>query len=97
MEENIRNGGAMSDAAFKSPYVPSYVASMMSSGERAGRLSQVMDRVAAFTDEELESRVKKVGSMIEPIMILVMGTVVGGVAIAMLLPIFSMSKVIAGG
>ncbi len=40
---------------------------------------------------------KKLGSMIEPIMILVMGTVVGGVAIAMLLPIFSMSKVISGG
>jgi type IV pilus assembly protein PilC len=97
MEENIRNGGAMSDAAFQSKYVPSYVASMMSSGERAGRLSQVMDRVAAFTDEELESRVKKLGAMIEPIMILVMGTVVGGVAIAMLLPIFSMSKVISGG
>jgi type IV pilus assembly protein PilC len=97
MEDNVRNGGAMSDAAFRSKYVPSYVASMMSSGERAGRLSQVMDRVAAFTDEELESRVKKLGSMIEPIMILVMGTVVGGVAIAMLLPIFSMSKVISGG
>jgi type IV pilus assembly protein PilC len=97
MEDNVRNGGSMSDAAFRSKYVPSYVASMMSSGERAGRLSQVMDRVAAFTDEELESRVKKLGSMIEPIMILVMGTVVGGVAIAMLLPIFSMSKVISGG
>ncbi|MDP7007976.1 MAG: type II secretion system F family protein [Phycisphaerales bacterium] len=97
MEDNIRNGGVMSDAAFQSQYVPSYVASMMSSGERAGRLSQVMDRVAAFTDEELESRVKKLGSMIEPLMILVMGTVVGGVAIAMLLPIFSMSKVISGG
>ncbi|MDP6693524.1 MAG: type II secretion system F family protein, partial [Phycisphaerales bacterium] len=82
MEENIRNGGSMSDAAFQSQFVPSYVASMMSSGERAGRLSQVMDRVAAFTDEELESRVKKLGSMIEPLMILVMGTVVGGVAIA---------------
>jgi len=55
-----------------------------------------MDRVASFTDEELESRVKKVSAMIEPIMILVMGGVVGGVAIAMLLPIFSMSKVISG-
>ena len=96
MEDNVRNGQAMSDAVFESPYVPSYVASMMSSGERSGRLPQVMDRVASFTDEELESRMKKVGSMIEPLMILVMGTVVGGVAIAMLLPIFSMSKVISG-
>ena len=86
----------MSDAVFNSPYVPSYVASMMSSGERSGRLPQVMDKVASFTDAELESRVKKVSSLIEPLMILVMGSIVGGVAIAMLLPIFSMSKVISG-
>jgi type IV pilus assembly protein PilC len=68
----------------------------MASGERSGKLPSVMDRVASFTDEELEARVKKVSSMIEPLMILVMGGVVGGVAIAMLLPIFSMSKVISG-
>ncbi len=96
MENNVRNGNALSDAVFDSPYVPSYVASMMASGERSGRLPMVMDRVASFTDEELESRVKSVSAMIEPLMILVMGAVVGGVAIAMLLPIFSMSKVISG-
>jgi type IV pilus assembly protein PilC len=96
MENNVRNGNTLSDAVFDSPYVPSYVASMMASGERAGKLPTVMDRVASFTDEELESRVKSVSAMIEPLMILVMGGVVGGVAIAMLLPIFSMSKVISG-
>ncbi len=96
METDVRNGHPLSDAVFESPYVPSYVASMMASGERSGKLPSVMDRVASFTDEELESRVKKVSSMIEPLMILVMGGVVGGVAIAMLLPIFSMSKVISG-
>ena len=96
MENDVRNGHPLSDAVFESPYVPSYVASMMASGERSGKLPAVMDRVASFTDEELESRVKKASAMIEPIMILVMGGVVGGVAIAMLLPIFSMSKVISG-
>jgi type IV pilus assembly protein PilC len=96
MENDVRNGHPLSDAVFESPYVPSYVASMMASGERSGKLPAVMDRVASFTDEELESRVKKVSAMIEPLMILVMGGVVGGVAIAMLLPIFSMSKVISG-
>ena len=96
MENNVRNGHALSDAVFDSPYVPSHVASMMASGERSGKLPSVMDRVASFTDEELEARVKKLSSMIEPIMIIVMGTVVGAVAIAMLLPIFSMSKVISG-
>ena len=96
MENDVRNGHPISDAVFDSQYVPSYVASMMASGERSGKLPSVMDRVASFTDEELEARVKKVSSMIEPLMILVMGAVVGGVAIAMLLPIFSMSKVISG-
>lgn len=96
MENDVRNGHALSDAVFESPYVPSYVASMMASGERSGKLPAVMDRIASFTDEELESRVKSVSAMIEPLMILVMGGVVGGVAIAMLLPIFSMSKVISG-
>ncbi len=96
MENDVRNGHPISDAVFDSQYVPSYVASMMASGERSGKLPSVMDRVAGFTDEELEARVKKVSSMIEPLMILVMGAVVGGVAIAMLLPIFSMSKVISG-
>ncbi len=96
MENNVRNGGGLTDAVFESDYVPSYVASMMASGERSGKLPSVMDRVASFTDEELEARVKKVSSMIEPLMILVMGGIVGGVAIAMLLPIFSMSKVISG-
>lgn len=96
MEKNVRNGQSVSDAVFESPYVPSYVASMMASGERSGKLPSVMDRIADFTDEELEARVKSVSAMIEPIMILVMGSVVGGVAIAMLLPIFSMSKVISG-
>ncbi len=97
MEQNIRNGHPLSDAVFDSPHVPSYVASMIASGERSGRLPHVMDRVAGFADEELEARVKKVGGLIEPVMILVMGTVVGAVAIAMLLPIFSMSRVVAGG
>ncbi len=96
MENDVRNGHPISDAVFESKYVPSYVASMMASGERSGKLPSVMDRVASFTDEELESRVKSVSAMIEPLMILVMGGVVGGVAIAMLLPIFSMSKVISG-
>jgi type IV pilus assembly protein PilC len=94
MEVYIRNGQPMSDAVFESPYVPQYVASMMASGEQSGRLPEVMDKVANFADEELEVRVKTASSMIEPLMILIMGSVVGGVAIAMLLPIFSMSKVI---
>jgi type IV pilus assembly protein PilC len=56
-----------------------------------------MERIAAFSEEELDSAVKQATSFIEPVMIVFMGLVVGGVAVALLLPIFSMGKVMAGG
>ena len=55
-----------------------------------------MERIAAFSEEELDSAVKQVTSYIEPVMIIGMGIIVGGVAISLLLPIFKMSNVMAG-
>ena len=54
-----------------------------------------MNRVAGFCEDDLKVAVKTVTSMIEPIMIVVMGLLVGGIAMALLLPIFSISKVMA--
>ena len=87
----------MSDAVFEAPFISRNVASMIASGERSGRLAVVMDRIAVFSEEELDVAVKQVTSYIEPIMIIFMGVVVGGVAMALLLPVFSMGKVMAGG
>ena len=56
-----------------------------------------MDKIATHSEEELETAVKQVTAFIEPVMILIMGLVIGGVAIALLLPIFSMSSVLSGG
>jgi type IV pilus assembly protein PilC len=97
MEAGIREGRQVSDAAATSPYVPPNVASMIASGERAGQLDQVMERVAEFSEQELDAAVKQVTSFIEPIMIICMGVVVGGVAMALLLPIFKMGNVMSGG
>ncbi len=93
MEQGVRDGKQLSDAVFQSPYITPNVASMIASGERSGRLADVMGRIAAFTEEELDTTVKQVTSYIEPIMIMCMGVIVGGVAMALLLPIFSMGKV----
>jgi type IV pilus assembly protein PilC len=97
MESDVREGKQISDTIFATPFIPRNIASMISSGERSGRLAQVMERIAAFSEEELDSAVKQATSFIEPIMIVFMGLVVGGVAVALLLPIFSMGKVMAGG
>ena len=93
MELFVRDGKQISEAVFACPYVSRHIASMIASGERSGRLADVMERIAGFSEEQLDTAVKKTTAYIEPIMIIFMGLVVGSVAMALLLPIFSMSKV----
>jgi type IV pilus assembly protein PilC len=97
MEKGVREGRQISDAVSQSPHVPPNVASMIASGERSGQLGEVMERIAEFSEQELDSAVKQVTSYIEPIMVILMGIVVGGVAMALLLPIFKMGNIMAGG
>lgn len=94
--KSIREGRQLSEAISASPYITPNVASMIASGERSGRLADVMDKIARFSEEELEAAVKQTTAYIEPAMIMFMGLLVGGVAMALLLPIFSMGKVMAG-
>ncbi len=97
MADEIRNGRQMSDAVFQYKFVGANVASMISAGERSGRLPEVMERISQFSQEELDASVRQVTAYIEPVMIILMGVVIGSVALALLLPIFSMGKVMAGG
>ncbi len=97
MEQGVREGRQISDAVFKSALIPPNVASMMAAGERSGQLSEVMDKISDFSQEELDGSVARVTTYIEPIMIVFMGVVIGGVATALLLPIFNMGRVMSGG
>ncbi len=92
----VRDGNQLSDPMFESSLIPANVASMIASGERSSRLSEVMERIAEFSEEELETAIKQMTSYIEPIMILTMGVLVGGVALALLLPVFRMGSVMTG-
>ena len=97
MERGVREGRQISDAVFKTALVPPNVASMMAAGERSGQLPEVMAKISDFSQEELDGSVSKVTTYIEPIMIVFMGIVIGGVATALLLPIFNMGRVMSGG
>lgn len=97
VSDNVRQGQQLSDAIIGSPFIPSNVASMIASGERSGRLAEVMDKIAEFSEEELETAVKQTTAYIEPTMIICMGVLVGGVAIALLLPVFKMGTIMSGG
>ena len=71
---------------------PPMLIQMISAGEQTGKLGQVLERVSNFYDQEVETSLKTATSLIEPLMITVMGGVVGGIALALMLPIFQLSK-----
>jgi type IV pilus assembly protein PilC len=93
--DGVREGVSLSQQLFDQELVPRTVAQMIDAGERTGKLSMVMDRVARFCEDDLRTSIDTLTSMIEPVMIIVMGLVIGSIAIALLLPVFSLSKVMA--
>ena len=95
-DERLRQGAQLSDVLFDSPLIPKPVAQMIYAGERAGRMGQTMMKIADYTEEEFDEQVKTTTNYIEPLMVAVMGGIVGFVAIALLLPIFSVSSVVSG-
>jgi type IV pilus assembly protein PilC len=68
---------------------------MIGAGEDTGRLDYVLQKVSVYYDREVETSLKSATSLIEPIMISVMGVVVGGIGMGIMLPIFQLSR--AGG
>lgn len=94
-DDRLRQGSQLSDALFDSPLIPRSVAQMIYAGEKSGRMGPTMDKIAGFTEEEFDEQIKTTTNLIEPTMVAIMGGIVGFVAIALLLPIFSVSSVAA--
>ena len=94
--EQIQVGKQLSEPLFESDLVPRGVSQMLHSGEKSGKLAFVMEQVAGFAEQELKEQIADLTRYIEPLMIMLMGLIIGGVALALLLPIFSISKVMAG-
>ena len=93
--QQIQAGKQFSDPLFTSPLVPRSVSQMLKSAEKGGKLAIVLEQVASYSEQELKEKIAEVTRYIEPIMIMVMGLIIGGVSLALLLPIFSISKVMA--
>ena len=65
---------------------------MIASGEETGKLDKVLAKVSTYYDREVETSIKSATSLIEPILIVGMGIIVGGIAMGLLLPIFQLSR-----
>ncbi len=95
VSEQIHDGKQLSDPMFHSNLVPRSVAQMLHSGEKSGKLAYVLEQIAGYSEQELKESIANLTRYIEPCMIIVMGCIIGGVAMAMLLPIFTISRVVA--
>jgi type IV pilus assembly protein PilC len=95
VSEQIHIGKQVSEPMFHSSLVPHSVAQMLQSAEKSGKLAQVMEQVAGFEENELKENIADLTRYIEPIMIVIMGAIIGTVALALMLPIFTISKVLA--
>ena len=69
---------------------------MVAAGEDSGKLGEVLEEVSEYYQRVLRDAIKAVTSMIEPLMIVIMGSVVGFIAMAIILPIFKMSSLVSG-
>jgi type IV pilus assembly protein PilC len=89
VQSAVRDGQPMSSALRNHKIFPEMVTQMIEVGEESGQISQMLDKVADFYDREVDSAAESLTASIEPIMVLVMGAVVGGMVICLYLPMFT--------
>jgi len=94
--EEVRQGKKIASSLAQYNLMPTNVVQMIRSGEDSGTMSDVLRDIAIFYARELKTTIKTVTSMIEPIMIVVMGVLVGFIAMSIILPIFKMSSLVLG-
>jgi type IV pilus assembly protein PilC len=92
--EDIEQGESISGAMSKHPIFPDMVIRMMTAGEETGKIDDMLERVSDFLDDEIETTLSGLTSLIEPILIVFLGVVIGGMVMCMFLPIFKMAEIV---
>jgi len=93
---DIERGEGISAALGKNPIFPSMVIRMLSAGEQTGNIDNMLERVSNFLDEEIETTLSGLMSLIEPMLIVFLGVVIGAMVICMFLPIFNLANIVNG-
>jgi type IV pilus assembly protein PilC len=91
---DIERGDALALALGKHPIFPPMIIRMISAGEQVGRIETMLERIADFLDDEIETTLTGLTSLIEPLLIVFLGVTVGGIAICMFLPIFKLATLV---
>jgi len=93
---DIERGEGISQALGKNPIFPSMIIRMLSAGEQTGNIDNMLERVADFLDEEIDNTLSGLMSLLEPLLIVFLGVVIGGMVICMFLPIFNLANIVSG-
>ena len=93
---DIERGESISAALAKHPVFPVMIIRMVTAGEQTGKIDNMLERIADFLDDEIETTLSGLTALIEPILIVFLGVVVGGMVICMFLPIFKMPEIVSG-
>ena len=90
VKEKVLKGEGLGDSIMKIKIFPPMLASMVKVGEEAGSLDSILDKTADFYDDELEREIQTATALIEPVMIVIMGVIIGFLLISILTPMFKM-------
>lgn len=94
VHSSVKQGRKIAEPLHANPILPKAVIQMIAAGEESGKLGEVLDEISIFYAKQLKDHIRAVTGMIEPIMIIIMGSVVGFIAMAIILPIFKMSQIV---
>ena len=93
-QKSIKEGGRISDPLKKANIFPPMVIQMISVGEETGGLDNMLTKIADFYDQEVDTAVKGLTSMLEPLIMIFLGIVIGTIVIAMFMPMFSLGEMV---
>jgi len=96
VKKAVKEGNKIAEPLRANPILPRNVIQMIAAGEESGNLGEVLSEVSDYYQRELKDTIKAVTSMLEPIMIVFMGVVVGFIAMSIILPVFKMSSIASG-
>jgi type IV pilus assembly protein PilC len=92
--QDIEKGDGISVSLGKHPIFPVMIIRMLTAGEQTGKMDSMLERVADFLDEEVETTLSGLTSLIEPLLIVFLGVVVGGMVVAMFMPMFKLIQAV---
>ncbi len=95
--DSVRQGGDMGAPFAKSPLIPPMIANMIPVGEVTGAIEKILIKIADFYEREVDYLIRNLSSILEPVMILFMGIVVGFIALSLVMPMYDMIKVARAG